>query len=59
MAQEEMVVTIYGLESILFEGKVKALSSVNEMGPFDILPLHINFISVIKDSFPASAIFRI
>jgi F0F1-type ATP synthase epsilon subunit len=36
-------------EGIVFEGRAKSLSSFNEVGPFDILPLHTNFVSVIKD----------
>ena len=35
-------------ESTLFEGKVQSLSSVNDAGPFDILPFHENFISLIQ-----------
>lgn len=34
----------------LFEGEAEAISSVNEKGPFDVLPLHANFISLIKRS---------
>ena len=44
----DISVTIYSLESILYQGKVNAVTSVNEKGKFDILPLHSNFISVIK-----------
>lgn len=33
---------------VIFEGEVDAVSSYNESGPFDVLPLHINFISLIK-----------
>ena len=32
---------------ILFEGRVDSLTSTNEKGGFDILPLHANFISLI------------
>ncbi len=32
------------------EGKAKSISSRNEMGNFDILPQHINFITLIFDS---------
>lgn len=32
---------------VLFEGEVDAVSSVNDKGPFDVLPLHTNFISII------------
>ncbi len=33
---------------IIFEGEVDAISSYNESGPFDVLPLHTNFISLIQ-----------
>lgn len=35
-------------EKIVFEGMVHAVSSFNEVGLFDILPLHQNFISIIN-----------
>lgn len=47
--EQNIVVTIYNLESTLYEGKVNALTSVNERGKFDILPLHSNFISIVTD----------
>lgn len=42
-------ITIENSDKILYEGKVKALSCVNDKGPFDILAYHANFISLIKD----------
>ena len=45
----DISVIIYSLESILFKGKVNALTSVNEKGKFDILPMHSNFISIVRD----------
>ena len=36
-------------EGTLFEGLARALTSYNERGIFDVLPLHENFISVIRD----------
>lgn len=32
-----------------YEGEVEAISAVNEKGLFDILPLHENFISLVKE----------
>jgi F0F1-type ATP synthase epsilon subunit len=32
---------------VLYEGEVEAFSSYNQKGPFDVLPLHTNFISLI------------
>lgn len=42
-------VTIMTADSILFEGEAESVSSVNDKGPFDILPYHANFISLIKE----------
>lgn len=36
-------------QGILFKDTVKALTSYNEKGVFDILPEHANFISIIKE----------
>lgn len=46
----ELSVIVYGLESVVYEGKVRSVSSYNDKGLFDILPLHSNFISLIKDN---------
>lgn len=35
-------------DKIMFEGVVEAVTTVNEKGEFDLLPLHENFISLIK-----------
>ena len=32
-----------------FLGKAKSVSSKNKLGPFDVLPLHENFISMLYD----------
>ncbi len=42
---------------LVFSGPVKALSSKNSQGPFDLLPQHAHFISLITDEirfFPVS-----
>ena len=36
-------------ERIIFEGKAKAVTGKNDNGTFDILPLHSNFVSLIKE----------
>lgn len=36
--------------ALMYKGQVLALTLVNEQGKFDILPLHANFITLIKDS---------
>lgn len=40
-------VLVRGRQKTYFAGNVKAVSSVNKKGPFDILPLHENFITLI------------
>jgi len=42
-------ITIRNREKVIFDGDAIALSSVNSEGPFDVLPQHINFISIIKE----------
>lgn len=41
--------TIKNRENTLFEADTSGVSSINDVGPFDILPMHENFISLIKD----------
>lgn len=41
-------VAVRDRNGVLFEGDVEALTSYNQRGEFDILPLHANFISIIK-----------
>lgn len=36
-------------EGLVFSGLVRAVSSYNEKGPFDVLPYHTNFISIIRE----------
>lgn len=48
MADKKFKVKIRDTESIIFEGEVERISSYNEVGPFDIYPMHANFISIIR-----------
>lgn len=48
--QELIKVMIRTREGIIFDDKVKGLSSYNEKGVFDILPQHANFISLITNT---------
>lgn len=47
---EKITVVIRDRDALLFEDKVDAISSFNDKGPFDVLPRHANFISLIKKS---------
>ena len=33
----------------IFEGKASSVTSVNDQGQFDVLPLHSNFITLVKE----------
>lgn len=44
----KLFLTIRNREEVLFEGTIKALSSWNLVGKFDVLPLHANFIALIE-----------
>ncbi len=41
-------VTVRDRNGIVFDGEVRALSAYNAKGLFDILPVHSNFISVLR-----------
>jgi F0F1-type ATP synthase epsilon subunit len=43
-----ITITIKNRQGSLLSDTVKAVSSLNDKGPFDILPEHENFISLIK-----------
>lgn len=46
---DQVDVIIRKREGLAFSGRVFAVSSSNEIGNFDILPNHANFICTIKD----------
>lgn len=41
-------VIIRDTENKIFEGECERISSYNEVGPFDIYPMHANFISILR-----------
>jgi F0F1-type ATP synthase epsilon subunit len=43
-----MHVRISRATEVVWEGEARSLSSKNTQGPFDVLPLHENFITLIK-----------
>lgn len=47
---DSIAVTIKNRKGVLVQEEVKAISSLNDKGIFDILPEHANFISIIKDN---------
>ena len=43
-----IVLKVRDADTILFEGEVDQISSYNEVGRFDVFPMHANFISIIQ-----------
>lgn len=48
LTKEKLILMVRDRNALLFQGEVAAVSSFNDKGPFDILPQHANFISIIK-----------
>lgn len=44
-----MQVVIRDRKGVVWEGGATAVSSINSVGPFDVLASHANFISIIKN----------
>lgn len=42
-------IVVRSRQATFFNGAVSAISSVNIKGPFDVLPRHIHFISLIRE----------
>lgn len=49
MNTDELQVKIIASDKIYYDGAAKAVSSINKVGPFDILPQHENFITLLKE----------
>ena len=47
--QELIEVSVRSRNAVLYEGKVEAVTSYNEVGEFDVLGMHANFVTLIKD----------
>ena len=48
MAEELLEVTVSDPDRVLWKGKANSVSSENLQGPFDILPQHANFITIVQ-----------
>lgn len=46
----QLSVSVFTPQATAFKGKVDSISCRNQLGPFDILPQHANFISTIEDA---------
>ncbi len=49
IGKNKLYLLVRNNESILYEGFISGVTSFNEKGKFDIIPMHTNFISIIKD----------
>jgi len=47
MANKLIKVQVLNTDSVVYEGDVDRISSFNEIGAFDVYPMHANFISII------------
>lgn len=48
MPKQTIKVKVSETENTIFEGEVDRITSYNEVGKFDVYPLHANFISIIR-----------
>lgn len=46
-SQPSLEVKVYAPFRVYFEGLARSVSAVNEVGPFDILPKHRNFLCML------------
>ncbi len=49
VANKKINVRISNVADIVWEGEAESISSENSDGPFDILPMHSNFITLVRD----------
>jgi F0F1-type ATP synthase epsilon subunit len=47
--QPLLTVRISKAAEVVWEGRAQSVSSENAQGPFDILPMHANFITLLSD----------
>lgn len=52
---ETIYVKVYSPLKVYFDGFAKSISAVNETGPFDVLPRHKNFLTLLS---PCDLIIR-
>ena len=45
---QKLLAVVRDRNNLLFQGQVEAVSSLNDKGPFDVLPQHANFITLIQ-----------
>ena len=48
VARDELSVKVQTPVSVIWEGAASAVSSVNSVGPFDVLPDHANMVTLVE-----------
>ena len=48
--KNRLYVTVRSRKGLIYEGELSAISSFNQVGRFDVLPQHANFVSMITKS---------
>ncbi len=48
MASDQLDISIRDRKSTLYEGSIKSATSYNDLGVFDVLPQHANFVTLIS-----------
>lgn len=49
LVDQPLTVKVFSPVRVFYSGKAKSVSAVNDTGPFDVLPGHINFFSLLKE----------
>lgn len=49
LQNSKLIVSVKSRNKKFFEGSAISISSINDKGPFDILPAHANFITMVRD----------
>ena len=47
---DSLTVTIHTREGVVYSGKASAVTGVNHIGKFDVLPMHANFVTTLFES---------
>ena len=55
MRPKDMQVRVYAPYQVYYDGPADSLSAANDTGPFDVLPQHKNFMSLLK---PGNVVIR-
>jgi len=48
--EDLLKLTIKSRKEVLFEGRAYSLTSINDIGFFDVLPFHTNFVTLVRDT---------